>query len=417
VPASDAAVVVDLLPEAGLTALAEAGPIDVVAGVHVANQAGHIVDVLDTVASALEEHSASGRTGVLVADGGSQDATPEVVRAWCESGTPAAPRHCLDVIAPKHRGRAIVALLLAGQRLGARAVVLLDADLTGVRKDWLHALLEPVLRQEADYVLPAYSRTVSEGTLTTNLLAPLTRALYGAGIQQVMGGCAGLAGAVVGPWLEAGVETGEWQPHGAELWLTTAALASDARLVEVHLGRKVVTPGGPQPDLATILVRTVGPLFALMGRYQTAWLDRTGSAPVPRRGDACDVQADARSAATEQMVRAFDLGLKDLLPVWEQIMPEPTLARLYPLALLAPDEFRLPPPLWARVVSDFAVAYHERRLPRDHLLRALAPLYLGRVAAFIVEARATRLERIPEIFEKIDRAFEAEKEHLVARWR
>ena len=88
-----------------------------------------------------------------------------------------------------------------------------------------------------------------------------------------------------------------------------------------------------------------------------------------------------------------------------------------PVPVPAPDEFRLPPPLWARVVSDFAVAYHERRLSRDHLLRALTPLYLGRVAAFIAEARATRLEKIPAIFETIDRAFEAEKEHLVARWR
>ena len=296
-------------------------------------------------------------------------------------------------------------------------MLLIDGDLTGVRADRLQALLEPVLGGEAEYVSPAYTRTVSEGTLTTNLLAPLTRALYGARIQQVMGGCAALAGATIGSWLEPGIETGDWHPHGAELWLTTAALASGARLVEVQLDRKLVTPGGPQPDLATILVRTVGPLFALMERYQAVWPDRTGSAAVPRRGDPSPVQADARTPAIEPMVRAFDLGLKDLLPVWEQIMPESTLARLYPLALVDPDEFRLPPPLWARVVSDFAVAYHERRLPRDHLLRALTPLYLGRVAAFVVEARATPLARIPESFDKIDRAFEVEKEHLVARWR
>ena len=414
---SDALAVVDLFSDASLAGLAGAGPIEVLAGVHVANQAHHVAGVLDIVASALERYSASHRTGVLVADAESQDDTGDVVRAWCGSGGSAPPRACLDLLAPRHRGRAILALLLAAQRLGARALVLVDADLTGVRADWLGALLEPVLREEADYVSPAYSRSVSEGTLTTNLLAPLTRALYGARIQQVMGGCAGLAGAVIGPWLEAGVETGDWQPHGAELWLTTAALASGARLVEVQLDRKVVTPGGAQPDLATILVRTVGPLFALMERYEVTWQDRTGSAAVPRKGDPAPVQADARSPAVEQMVRAFGLGLKDLLPVWEQIMPESTLARLYPLALMAPDEFRLPPPLWARVVSDFAVAYHERRLPRDHLLRALTPLYLGRVAAFVVEARATPLDRIPETFEKIDRAFEAEKEHLVARWR
>ncbi len=410
-------MVVDLFPDASLAALAAAGPVDVVAGVHVVNQARHVADVLDAVAAALEAQSASRRTGVLVADAESQDGTADAVRAWCESSGAGPPRGWLDVVAPKHRGRAIFALLRAAQRLDAQAVLLVDADLTGVRADWLGALLEPVLREEADYVSPAYSRSVSEGTLTTNLLAPLTRALYGARIQQVMGGCAALAGAALGSWLEAGVETGDWQPHGAELWLTTAAVASGARLVEVQLDRKLVTPGGPQPDLATILVRTVGPLFALMERYQAAWQDRTGSAAVPRRGDPSLVHPDARTPAIEQMVHAFDLGLKDLLPIWEQIMPESTLARLYPLAFVDPDEFRLPPPLWARVVSDFAVAYHERRLPRDPLLRALTPLYLGRVAAFIVEARVTPLARIPESFDKIGRAFEAEKEHLVARWR
>jgi hypothetical protein len=129
------------------------------------------------------------------------------------------------------------------------------------------------------------------------------------------------------------------------------------------------------------------------------------------------VQADAGSPDVEQMVRAFNLGLKDLLPVWEQIIPEGTLARLYPLALLAPEEFKLPLPLWARLVSDFAVAFHERRLPREHLLRALTPLYLGRVAAFVAESRATPLDRVAETFEMIDRAFEMEREHLVARWR
>ncbi len=414
---SDALAVVDPSTEASLAALAEAGPLDVVAGVHVANQAQHVLGVLDTVASALEPYSASSRTGVLVADAGSQDDTPGVVRAWCGSGASDSPRTYLDVLAPRHQGRAILALLLAAQRLGARAMLLVDADLTGVRAAWLRALLEPVLREEADYASPAYSRSVFEGTLTTNVLAPLTRALYGARLQQVMGGCAGLAGRALGAWLEGGAENGDWQPYGAELWLTTTALASGARLVEVHLDRKIVTPGGPQPDLATILVRTVGPLFALMERYQATWQDRTGSAAVPHRGEPAPVQADARSPAVEKMVRAFDLGLKDLLPVWEQVMPESTLSGLYPLTLLAPDEFRLPPPLWARVVSDFAVAYHERRLPRDHLLRALTPLYLGRVAAFVVEARTTPLARIPETFEKIDRAFEAEKEHLVARWR
>src|SRR5262249_39156117 len=151
----------------------------------------------------------------------------------------------------------------------------------------------------------------------------------------------------------------------------TAALASRARLAEVALGRKVATPAAPAPDLATILVRTVGPLFSLMEHYEAAWQEQVESLPVQRGGGAPAVLTDGAAASREHMVRGFEIGLKALLPVWEQIMSEPTLALLSPLALATPDEFRFPTPLWARVVSDFAVAHHERRMPREHLLRAL----------------------------------------------
>lgn len=414
---SDASAVVDLFSPASLDALDAAGSVDVVVGVHVANHARRVADVLDGISSKLEACAVDGRVGVLVADAGSQDATRDAVGAWCQSGSAGPTRGFVDVVAPRHRGRAVRALLLAARRLGAHAVALVDADVASTREDWLPALLDPVLRDEADYVSPAYARSVSEGTLTTNLLAPLTRALFGAKLQQVMGGCAAVSGHAMASWLGPLVEAEDWPTHAPELWLTASAVASGARMAEVQLDRKVMTSGVPQPDLATILARTVGPLFGLMERHQAAWLNRGAPVTVLQRGDPSSVQADARSPAVDQMVRAFDLGLKDLLPVWEQIIPEATLARLYPLALLAADEFRLPPALWARIVSDFAVAHHDRRLPRDHLLRALTPLYLGRTAAFIVHVRAMPPGRMPEAFETIDRAFEDERDHLVARWR
>jgi hypothetical protein len=117
------------------------------------------------------------------------------------------------------------------------------------------------------------------------------------------------------------------------------------------------------------------------------------------------------------MVRAFHLGLKDLLPLWEQVLPDETLGQLYPLGLLEPDDFQFAPPLWARVVADFAVAHHERRLPRDHLLRALTPLYLGRVAAFVRETQARPSRGTADALERVCLAFEAEKAALTARWR
>jgi glucosylglycerate synthase len=73
--------------------------------------------------------------------------------------------------------------------------------------------------------------------------------------------------------------------------------------------------------------------------------------------------------------------------------------------------------VWARVVMDFALAHHERRLARDHLLRSLTPLYLGRVAAFLREARRASANGTAGLLDQIGRAFEAEKEDLAARWR
>jgi hypothetical protein len=69
------------------------------------------------------------------------------------------------------------------------------------------------------------------------------------------------------------------------------------------------------------------------------------------------------------------------------------------------------------VIADFAVAHHERRLPRDHLLRSLTPLYLGRVAAFVLETQAGFSRRADEAIERVCLAFEAEKPALSARWR
>jgi glucosylglycerate synthase len=292
-----------------------------------------------------------------------------------------------------------------------------DADLIGLTAEGVAALLGPVLGGEGDFVSPAYTRSISEGTLTTTLLAPLTRALYGRRIQQVIGGCAGLAKGLIGRLLDEGPPRDALDGCGIEVWLPTGALAAAGRIVEVHLGRKVVAPSLAQSDLATTLARVVGPTFALMDRYADVWAGVRGSAPVPAAGERAGLAPETGELHLDRMVRAFRLGVKDLLPVWEQILPDETLGALFPLEIVPVEEFAFPPRLWARVVCDFAVAHHERRVARDHLLRALTPLYLGRVAAFLREAQMGPLDHVPTLWEETGRAFEAEADILRNRWR
>jgi len=68
------------------------------------------------------------------------------------------------------------------------------------------------------------------------------------------------------------------------------------------------------------------------------------------------------------------------------------------------------------VVYDGAVACHQRRLARGHLLRALIPLYLGRAAAFVADPASGDAEAAEAEVEAQCGAFEALKPYLLDRW-
>jgi hypothetical protein len=281
---------------------------------------------------------------------------------------------------------------------------------------WVGALADPIRRGDADYVAPCYSLSPAEGTLTTNLLAPLARALYGKRLQQLVGGCAGLSARLAAVAVERDAAEASGALHGVEVSLATEALAGGHLVVETYLGLKRVDPA-TAPELTAALMGTVGPLFHVMERHRAAWQATTASVPVPRCDGVADATPAPASPQIERMVRAFRLGLKDLLPVWSEVLSEETLDQLYPLGVREPDDFAFPAVVWARVVSDFALAYQSRTLPRDHLLRAMTPLYLGRVAGFLSEVRGGPPARVAERLEALGRAFEAEREYLKARWR
>jgi hypothetical protein len=54
---------------------------------------------------------------------------------------------------------------------------------------------------------------------------------------------------------------------------------------------------------------------------------------------------------------------------------------------------------------------------RDHLLRSLVPLYLGRTAAFVEATAARDAAGTEASLESVAAAFERLKPYLVARWR
>ena len=85
--------------------------------------------------------------------------------------------------------------------------------------------------------------------------------------------------------------------------------------------------------------------------------------------------------------------------------------------LPAEPAFRMPDDVWARIVYDFMLAYHQRVFNRDHLVSALAPLFSGWVASFVGELQDATPVESEERLERMCLRFESEKPYLISRWR
>ena len=99
------------------------------------------------------------------------------------------------------------------------------------------------------------------------------------------------------------------------------------------------------------------------------------------------------------------------------VLPPATLFEVRKLARLAPDEFHMPDELWVRIIYDFALGHRLRTISRDHLLRAITPLYLGWTASYALEVERSTPDMVEYRLEQLCDAYEAGKTYLLSRWR
>lgn len=314
------------------------------------------------------------------------------------------------------REGALYTLLEVASSLGASACALLEPMPRPADPGWLRALLEPVLSGGVDVVAPSYARGRFEGVLVTGIVYPLTRALFGQRLRQPLGREIVLSRRLV----EHLSQNEEWRSDpvyaGADLWVITKALVRECRCAQVFLGPRPVPQ--PQPaDVSDALARVLGSLFHEMTRHAAHWQRVRGSRAVETYGDEGLPGQPGAAPQPGPLVSAFALGWQDLRGLWGQVLPPNTLYALQRISREAPEALRIPDPLWARILYDFAVAWRIKAMDRLQLLRSLTPLYFGWIASFVNEAAPLDAAAAEERVERLCLAFEAEKPYLIARWR
>jgi glycosyltransferase involved in cell wall biosynthesis len=408
------------LSEAALATIDALAPVDLAVGLLTYNAAETVEGVLEAARAGLARHFPGVRAALIVSDAGSSDGTRERAAAATlpavivQHEAPAGERVAVPFHGVPGRGAALRTAFTAAQRLRARGLVLLEADVVSATPAWIERLAGPLLDDKADFVAPAYARHRYAGTISRLVLAPLVRALYGRRLQQPFGGQQALSARLIEHLLIH--PKWSWKGHDvSDLWITGTAIADGFAVWEAWLGRHEVRSRTRATDLPAMLAQTLGAAFTVMQRHEDLWLEVRGSEPIPAVGDPLALGVEPMAVDVEGMQEAFRQGARDLTSIWELILAPDTLAEV--LALEGGGRLRFPDDLWARVVYDFALGHHYSVVHRDHLLRSLTPLYLGRTAAFVLATRGAGAAASQAELDAVAAAFERQKPYLVEHWR
>ena len=408
-----------------LRQLINVGEVDILVGLPTHNNAKTIGSIVHTIQSGILRGFPRERAVIINADGGSRDGTPELVTGVSiDDMRPASNLFALRTlhsISTRYASTpvsevAFRTILAAAELLRAKACVIMSPESANIEPEWLSKFLSPIYRDGFDLVTPTYSRHKFEGLLITNLLYPMTRALYGLRIREAYSSEFGFSGRLGTQFLGQNVWNDGTEGDGVELRFTLAAITGKFRVCQSFLGERDHIERRAA-DLVPALRQTVGALFTALEPDFPVWSVVNGSEPAPTTGADQQVLLDPLRVNRKRLREMFLTGVAELESVFQSILSLSTLAELQKIARLPEDEFHYPAELWVRTVYEFAASYQKSVISRDHIIQALAPLFRGRAYTFLVENRNASAADVENNIEGLCLDFERLKPYLLQMWK
>lgn len=282
------------------------------------------------------------------------------------------------------KGSNLLNFLQLAESLGVIAAVTVDADLKSIAPRWMRNLVDPVLRDGADFVFPIY-RTSQLGPLTSTICYPLVYGLFAADVRQPIGGDFALSGSLVSR-LRRTEPPPAARSYGIDIFMTTEAIVAGAHLCGVDLGyklhrRRAWTSIGP---LAAEVVAT---LLHQVGRHLNHLRERHSVYHPAHRADRWDLppmpppQVDA-----EALAQASLSGIRRYRPLYAEALPGKLVAELRRMA--AAGLVELSPAQWCDLLYALICRHVDRAAGHASVPEAVIPLFFGRLASWLRE-RAT----------------------------
>jgi hypothetical protein len=400
------------------------GEVDILVGLHTYNHARTVAQVVQAVRAGLLNYFPRARVAILNADGGSKDDSPALVQAAsisdARNSEPLHTLRTLHSISARYSGNpsagtALRIIVAAADLLQAKACAVVAPESSTITPEWVERLLRPIFRDGFDFVTPAYSRHRFDGLLVTNLLYPMTRALFGYRVREPNPSEFAFSYRFANQILADDLWCNDPGRTGPELCLTLAAIEGGFRLHQSFLGTKTHLEQ-TSADLVTAMRQTVGTLFWALGRNEKSWTRPHEGPPLQAVGPEYEITTEPLRINRKRLHQMFCSGVAQLEPVLASILASPTLEELKRDAGLCDDDFRYSDELWVKTIYECAASYHRAVISPDHIIQAMAPLYRGRVYTFLMENREASEQQVEESIERLCITFEQLKPYLLESW-
>jgi len=388
---------------------------EIIVGTPSHNEVDTISNVTSTADRGLREYFADKKAVIINADNHSSDGTKD---AFLATPTQTAKIYISTPAGLKGKGRNCRNLFRAAAELNAKAIVMIDADLTSFTPKWIHYLGEPLFCG-FDYVSPIYERHKYDASITNHFACPFLRTLYGSRIRQPIGGDFGFSGKLALAYLSEKSWTENVANFGIDIWMTTIAFVRGFKVCQTFLNSsKSHRVKDPAWHLASMFTNVIATIFDLMIEFEYIWKHVTASHPSSIFGFGLGVneKPPVPSLDTDNLYNTFKTGFENFGDVWQQVIPPEQFAEVTKLTSFSKEEFYYPSRLWARLLYGFAAVYRDDELPQQVLIDSLIPFYYSRMLSFANKTKDWGTRECEDYLEEIFRVCEREKPYLIQRW-
>jgi glycosyltransferase involved in cell wall biosynthesis len=346
---------------------------DLIVGIPSYNEADNIAFVTGICNEGIQKYFPKCQSVIMNVDNNSPDDTRT---AFLNAKTTVPKIYISTPSGIKGKGNNFFNLFCEAKKLGAKTIVVVDADLKSITPEWVRDLALPIM-DRYHFVTPLYSRNEYDGTITNTICYPLIHGLLGRDIRQPIGGEFAFSGKYVDyilsqPWHET------TRQYGIDIFMTLNAILGGFEICKVGLGAKIHKPSAPK--LGPMFTQVVDTLFKTLIANKSHWFSINGVEELPLHGKVEFSQPQSLSVDYKEMKATaqcgFSISQETLATTLEPSIYE-KLALMYKKGRIT-----IGINLWARIVYDFVYAY-EFDGKNSYLVEALKPLYFGRVISFI----------------------------------